>query len=126
MDHIPILRAGRSYRSLNAFRLSHIKTGEPLVSVSQANRGLISKELGNMAFHKQALGRHTVAELLSISTEAARFFTTAELPLDESVQSPTDYLRQVSGQRAFLKPSVNRTWIRFKGYWRRWEMSSMG
>ncbi len=97
MRHIPILRAGRSYRSLNTVCLYHIKTGEPLAEVSQANRGLISKDLGDMRLHKQALGQHSVAELLSICTEAARLFTTAELPLDQDVQSPTDYLRQVSG-----------------------------
>ena len=97
MIHIPILRAGRSYRSLNTIRVSHIKTGEPLVEVSQANRGLIAKDLLDIALQKEILGQHSVAELISICKEAARYFTTATLPLDGTVQSPTDYIQQVSG-----------------------------
>ena len=97
MIHIPILRAGRSYRSLNTTRVSHIKTGEPLVEVSQANRGLIAKDLLDISLQKEILGQHSVAELISICKEASRLFTTAALPLDGTVQSPTDYIQQVSG-----------------------------
>ena len=57
MIHIPILRAGRSYRSLNTVRVPHIKTGEPLVEVSQANRGLIAKDLLDIALQKEVLGQ---------------------------------------------------------------------
>lgn len=96
MIHIPILRAGRSYRSLNTVRVPHIKTGEPLVEVSQANRGLIAKDLVDIPLQKEVLGRRSVAELISICKEAARLFTTATLPLDGTVQSPTDYIQQVS------------------------------
>lgn len=97
MIHIPLLRAGRSYRSLNTVRLSHIKTGEPFAEVSQANRGLIAKDLGEMARHKKVLGNHTFAELIAMCKEAARLFTTAELPLHGTSQSPEEYIRHVSG-----------------------------
>ena len=97
MIHIPLLRAGRSYRSLNAVRLSHIKTGEPFAEVSQANRGLIAKDLGEMARHKKVLGNHTFSELIAMCKEAARLFTTAELPLHGTLQSPEEYIRHVSG-----------------------------
>ena len=39
MIHLPILRAGKPYTSLSVQEVSHIQTGEPLVQVSQANRG---------------------------------------------------------------------------------------
>lgn len=97
MIHIPILRAGRSYRSLNTVRVLHIKTGEPLVEVSQANSGLIAKDLGDMAPHKETLAHHSVAELIAMCKDAARLFTTADLPLDGEIQSPADYIQQVSG-----------------------------
>ncbi|MDE0016167.1 MAG: aldehyde dehydrogenase, partial [Candidatus Poribacteria bacterium] len=97
MIHIPVLRAGRSYRSLNTVRVPHIKTGEPLVEVSQANRGLIAKDLVDIALQKDALGQRPIAELISISKEAAHLFSTATLPLDGTEQSPTDYIQQVSG-----------------------------
>ena len=97
MIHIPLLRAGRSYRSLNTVRLTHIKTGEPFAEVSQANRGLIAKDLAEMARHKKVLGNHTFAELIAMCKEAARLFTTAELPLHGTSQSPEEYIRHVSG-----------------------------
>ena len=97
MIHIPILRAGRSYRSLNTVRVPHIKTGEPLVEVSQANRGLIAKDLVDIALQKAALSQYSVAELIAVCKEAARLFSTAVLPLDGTDQAPDDYIRQVSG-----------------------------
>lgn len=101
MIHIPLLRAGRSYKSLNTVRLSHIKTGEPFAEVSQANRGLIAKDLGEMPRHKKVLGNHSFAELIAMCKEAARLFTTAELPLGGplhgTTQSPEEYIRHVSG-----------------------------
>ena len=95
MIHIPILRAGCSYRSLNTVSVSHIKTGEPLVEVSQANRGLIAKDLADIGLQKEALGQHSVAELISICKAAARLFTTATLPLDGTEQA-----RQTTSNRS--------------------------
>ncbi len=97
MIHIPILRAGRSYRSLKTNKVSHIRTGETLVEVSQANRGLIAKDLLDLPLHKQTLSQYSVADLIAICLDAARLFTTADLPLDDGMQSPEDYIKQVSG-----------------------------
>ncbi len=97
MIHTPILRAGRSYRSLKTVKVSHIKTGETLVEVSQANRGLIAKDLLDLPLHKKTLSHYSVADLIGICLDAARLFTTADLPLDDGMQSPQDYIKQVSG-----------------------------
>ncbi len=97
MIHIPILRAGRTYRSLKTINVSHIKTGEPLVEVSQANRGLIAKDLLDLPLHRQTLSQYTVSELITMCKEAARLFTSTDLPLDEGTQTPEDYIQQVSG-----------------------------
>ena len=97
MLHIPILRAGRSYRSLKTIQVPHIKTGEPLVEISQANTGLIAKDLRDLPLHKQTLSQHSVEALISMCKAAAHLFTTADLPLNGGTQSPTVYLRQVSG-----------------------------
>jgi len=77
--------------------VSHIKTGEPLVEVSQANRGLIAKDLVDIGLQKEALGQRPIAELIATCKAAARLFSTATLPLDGTEQSPTDYIQQVSG-----------------------------
>ena len=97
MIHIPILRAGLSYKSLNVVRVSHTQTGEPLAMVSQANRGLIAKDLSQARENKHALEDLSVSELLAICKKAATLFIESELPLDDASQSPDDYIRQVSG-----------------------------
>ncbi len=97
MIHIPILRAGLAYKSLNLARVSHIQTGEPLAIVSQANRGLIAKDLMEAKENKRALEDLSVSELLAICKKAANLFMKSELPLDDTLQSPDDYIQQVSG-----------------------------
>ncbi len=97
MIHIPILRAGLSYKSLNLSHVSHVQTGEPLAVVSQANRGLIAKDLAQARENKRALEDLSVSELLAICKKAANLFMESELPLDDTLQSPDDYIQQVSG-----------------------------
>lgn len=97
MIHIPILRAGRTYRSLKTVVVPHIRTGEPFVEVSQANTGLIAKDLRELPLHKQTVSQYTIKELIEMSKKAGQLFTTADLPLDTGTQSPVDYIKQVSG-----------------------------
>ena len=113
--HIPILRAGRSYRSLNTVRVPHIKTGEPLVEVSQANRGLIAKDLLDITLQKEVLGQRSAAELISICKKAARLFATETLPLDGTVQSPTDYIQQVSGTTGMPEALCEQNLFKIQG-----------
>ena len=115
MIHIPILRAGRSYRSLNTVRVPHIKTGEPLVEVSQANRGLIAKDLLDIALQKEVLGQRSTAELISLCKKAARLFATETLPLDGTVQSPTDYIQQVSGTTGMPEALCEQNLFKIQG-----------
>ena len=115
MIHIPILRAGRSYRSLNTVRVPHIQTGELLVEVSQANRGLIAKDLVDVALQKEVLAQRPIAELISICKEAAHLFSTATLPLDGSEQSPTDYIQQVSGTTGMPEALCQQNLFKIQG-----------
>jgi len=96
MIHLPLLRAGRPYTSLDVVALPHFRTGEPVVKVSQANRGLIAKDLGAMAKNQRALQALSAAKLLAICKKAAQFFMEADLPLGEDAQSPEQYVEQLS------------------------------
>ena len=96
MIHIPILRAGRSYRSLNTVPVPHVKTGEPVARVSQANQGLIAKDLHEVDESRRALEAFSVSELLAICKEAAQLFAESELPVDGTPQSPDDYIQCLS------------------------------
>jgi len=81
MLHIPLLRAGRPYRSLRQNILNHISTGEPVATVSQANQGVISRDRLDGQRNQQALSRLSVADLTAICSRAGRLFCEESLPL---------------------------------------------
>ncbi len=115
MIHIPILRAGHLYKSLNTVRVSHIRTGDPFVEVSQANRGLIAKDLVESDRLRKVLGQRSVAELITFCKEASRFFARSTLPLDGAEQSPTDYIRQVSGTTGLPEVLCRQNLVKIQG-----------
>ncbi|MCP4246810.1 MAG: aldehyde dehydrogenase [bacterium] len=94
MLHIPILRQGRPYESIEKVEIVHHATGEPVALASQANSGLVSRDVGRM--DDGLLERFTVAELLEMCSKAAELFMNAELPIGDAVQSFDDYVRQLS------------------------------
>src|SRR5262245_3258192 len=74
MIHIPILRAGKPYYSLDTVTLTHFETGEAVALISQANPGLIAHDLNRAEELKQVLDRMKVKDLLSICVTAAKHF----------------------------------------------------
>lgn len=97
MINLPILRGGDPYTSLDTVVVNHFRTGEPLASVSVANPGLIAKDLLNSHENKKLLDGFSVEELLEICRKAADKFMTADLSVGDRVQSPADYVLQLSG-----------------------------
>src|SRR5580693_157352 len=96
MLHIPILRKGVTYRSLDTIRTPHYRTREDFVEISQANVGLIRRDLLDQHSAKEALSAIPTMELIAISRRAADIFLNETLPLGDSSQSPDDYLRQLA------------------------------
>lgn len=96
MLHIPLLRAGKTYRSLNTKALGHLGTGEPVAEVSQANSGLIAKDLGQVHKARRELEALTTRELVAISRKAGQLFAEADLPLGDATQSADEYVWQTS------------------------------
>ncbi len=99
MLHVPILRAGAAYRSLSTNELRHVATGEPVARVSQANGGLIARDLLQAGAGRRALQRLGAADLVEICAAAAEAFMHDELPvdpLDGVRQSPEDYVSALS------------------------------
>lgn len=96
MLHIPLLRKGEPYKSLDVARVPHHRTREPFVEISQANAGLIRRDLLDQAGGHAQLSRLSTAELVDMCTRAAEHFLNDELPLGDQSQTPDDYVRQVS------------------------------
>ena len=71
MIHIPILRQGEPYKSLDVARVPHHQTRETFVEISQANTGLIRRDLRDQTTPRQKLAAFTTAELIEICRRAA-------------------------------------------------------
>jgi hypothetical protein len=95
MLHIPILRHGRPYRSIDVTTLVHHATGDPVAQMSIANAGLITRDIGR-GDHRVLEG-FTVADLIAKCAKAADLFLTAPLPLGDDKQTFDDYIGQLSG-----------------------------
>ncbi len=98
MLHIPILRHGVPYTSLDVVRIPHHRTREPFVEISQANAGLIRRDLREdvQADARQELAEISTERLLAICRAAAGHFLDDPLPLGDTVQGPDDYVLQLS------------------------------
>jgi acyl-CoA reductase-like NAD-dependent aldehyde dehydrogenase len=96
MLHIPILRKGVPYRSLDTVRTPHYRTRENFVEISIANVGLIRRDLLDQRSPREALDAFSTAELIEISRRAADIFLNESLPIGDDSQSPDDYLRQLA------------------------------
>jgi acyl-CoA reductase-like NAD-dependent aldehyde dehydrogenase len=94
MLHIPILRHGKPYESIDKIEIVHHATGEPVARVNQANAGLISRDIHRMDY--DVLEQFTVAELIQMSRKAAEVFISGTVPVGDRPQSFDDYVRQLS------------------------------
>src|SRR5262249_921314 len=96
MLHIPILRHGSGYKSLDVVTVPHHRTCEPFGESSQANPGLIRPDLVTQHAARTALGQLSSAEMLRICSKAGECFLNDSLDLGGVQQSPQDYIEQVS------------------------------
>src|SRR5438309_10263062 len=94
MLHIPILRHGKPYESVDKVTITHHATGEPVAQVSQANAGLISRDVHR--WDDSVLEQFTVKELFAIFKKAGQLFMSGTLPVGDQKQTFDDYVRQLS------------------------------
>ena len=106
--HIPLLRRGLPYRSLDIARTPHYRTGGPFVEISQANVGLIRRDLLDQETARGLLAGFSTRELFGMCARAADLFAAAPLPLGDTTQSPEDYVRQVSATTGLPYVMVRR------------------
>ena len=101
---LPILRQGQPYYSLDVARVPHHRTREPFVEVSQANPGLIRRDLGKQDIPRSLLQKLTTAELVDICVRAAEIFT----------DDPSDYIAQVSATTGLPFVLAERNMLKIK------------
>lgn len=108
MIHLPLLRKGEPYKSLDVARLLHHRTREPFVEISQANNGLIRRDLLDQRAGREMLSGFSTEELLEICARAAAHFSDEVLPLGDGEQAPEDYVCQVSATTGLPHVMVRR------------------
>jgi acyl-CoA reductase-like NAD-dependent aldehyde dehydrogenase len=108
MLHVPLLRRGRPYRSLDVVHAPHHATGRPFAEISQANVGLIRRDLREQAAMRAALTALPTSRLIQVTRDAAAIFLHDTLPLGDDRQRPDDYVEQLSATTGMPYVMVQR------------------
>ncbi|RYD79102.1 MAG: aldehyde dehydrogenase [Verrucomicrobiaceae bacterium] len=110
LPHLPALRRGKPYESLETVEVVNHRTGEPMARVSQVNAGIIRKDLAKIADVRAVLKKFTVEELIGITAKAGELFLNSELPLGDQghMQSPEEYVRTLSSTSGLPHVMVRR------------------
>jgi len=96
MLHIPVLRWGEPYKSMDIDKVVHFATGEVLAEVSRANGGLVERDMRHAARARNILREIPIKELMQMMKKAADFYTKAELPLGDGTQTPDQFAKMQS------------------------------
>ena len=110
LPHIPVLRRGKAYESLDKAQVVDHRTGTPLTSISQVNAGIIRKDLGRVSESRAALKRFSTVQLFDICTKAGEQFLNGTLPLGDKghTQSADEYVRTLSATSGLPHVMVRR------------------
>ncbi len=115
MLHLPVLRRGQPYRSLTVSRTLDFRTKEPFVEISQANSGLIRRDLLDQETAWRTLQGFRTEELIAMSKRAAGHYLNDTLPLGDDAQTPEDYVRQISATTGLPHVMVRRNMMKIYG-----------
>ena len=115
MIHIPILRKGTPYKSIDVARVPHYRTRETFVEMSQANAGLIRRDLLEQDKMRAALTAFTTDQLLAMCKQAAEYYMHDTLPVGDGEQTADDYVRQLSATTGMPNVLVRRNMNKIYG-----------
>jgi len=115
MLHIPILRKGNPYKSIDVQRVPNFKTRETFVEISQANAGLIRRDLLDLDAARAALAAFTTEQLVAMCKQAADYFMNGTLPVGDEQQTPDDYVRQLSATTGMPHVLVRKNMSKISG-----------
>jgi acyl-CoA reductase-like NAD-dependent aldehyde dehydrogenase len=94
--NIPVMRWGKPYESLEIDEVLHFATGEPIAKVSQANSGIIQRDMRQAQKARDILREIPCSELIKMLAKAADYYENGTLPMGDGTQSPADFAHQQS------------------------------
>src|SRR6185295_6790851 len=96
MLHIPVLRWGQPYTSMDVDEVVHFADGEPIAKVSRANGGVIQRDMRKAARARDVLREIPIDDLIARAGRAGELYMNATLPMGDGTQSPEEFARAQS------------------------------
>ncbi len=96
MLHLPVLRWGQPYTSMDVDDVVHFATGEPIAKVSRANGGMIQRDMRKAQRARDVLREIPIDDLITRVGKAGELYANAELPMGDGTQNPEDFVRAQS------------------------------
>jgi len=94
--NLPVLRWGKPYESLEVDEVLHFLTGEPIAKVSQANGGLVQRDMRQARRAREVLCEFRCEQLIERIKTAADLYLNGTLKVGDGMQSPEDFARSQS------------------------------
>jgi hypothetical protein len=110
LPHIPALRRGRAYESLDQTNVADHRTGTVRATISHVNAGIIRKDLARISESRAALKKFATEQLIEISAKAGEIFLNRTLPLGDKghTQSALEYIETLSATSGLPHVMVRR------------------
>jgi acyl-CoA reductase-like NAD-dependent aldehyde dehydrogenase len=96
MLHIPVLRWGDPYTSMDVDEVVHFADGQPIARVSRANGGLIQRDMRKAQRARDLLREFPIDELITRAGAAGELYMNATLPMGDGTQTPEEFVRAQS------------------------------
>ena len=96
MLNIPVIRWGAEYESLDTEEVLHFATGEAIANVSQANGGIIQRDLRKAGKAREILKEFSIEQLIAMVGKAGDAFVSSTLKIGDGEQTPEDFIYQQS------------------------------
>lgn len=107
--HLPVLRLGRPYLSLDHSPVKDHRTGQVRAALSTVTAGMIRKDLQRVHESRAALKAFSVRELIDICAQAGEQFLHRTLPLAKGhTQSPDQFVESLSATSGLPHVMVRR------------------
>ncbi len=96
MLDLPVIRWGKPYDSLEKDEVVHFITGEPIARVSQANGGLLQRDMRHAVTARKLLREMPCEDLIARVKRAGELYLNATLPIGNGTQTPDEFARAQS------------------------------
>lgn len=96
MLHLPVLRWGQPYTSMDVDEVVHFSSGEPIARVSRANGGMIQRDMRKAQRARDVLREVPIDELIARVGTAGELYANATLPMGDGTQTPGEFVRAQS------------------------------